>query len=136
MRFPAVLALSACLSTGSALAQQQPTKPQQQQPQQLSALNIYDLLIASGAAANKCGKPDDATRDRYLANLTTITSKVVQALKQNNPGRPDVEVVDAMDARARNVRGQIDQEAEKNGCASQQISQLLALYKANADWKP
>lgn len=103
--------------------------------QSIDIIRIYDLFVASNAAAQKCSKPDEETKIKFLKNFTVISLRAAMAFKERNSSQPDPELIAAFKNRTNIVVSSVEEDIRANGCASQKATQLLKLYKVNSEFK-
>lgn len=96
-------------------------------------LDIYQRFLASRFAALGCHATASATEQKFMANLTMVTTRAAMALKERNPSLSDADLSAKMNGVPTHIRGAIDGEISKNGCSSPRIQQLLALYKMHSE---
>ncbi len=116
----AAFVVAACVSIVS------PAQPQ------IDILQIWQNFVASRAAAEACGGVEKDTDTHFLANLSDVRIRALQALQERNPDAPKDELPGRMTVSENAVHAKVDEEIKKNGCSSDRIEQLLKMYKMHS----
>jgi hypothetical protein len=104
------------------------------QEEKASIYEILDNFVASSAAYNKCGGNDDALKFKFAANLMAVSTQAAMQAKEDHPYEPEWDLRNAMNARGNAIKAKVEEEIEKQGCASGPVKELIKLYEFNANW--
>jgi hypothetical protein len=121
MRF--LLAIAAIFAL-AALAQAQDEK---------AILQVWHGFVASSAAYDRCGASDAALKQKFAANYLAVASQAAEQMRAEHPFNPAGDLARALEGRRKAIRAKVEDEIAKNGCTSDGIKELLALYAANAN---
>jgi hypothetical protein len=104
------------------------------QEEKASIYEILDNFIASSAAYSKCGSNDDALKSKFATNLMAVSTQAAMQAREDHPYEPAWDLTNAMNARGNAIKAKVEEEIEKQGCASEPVKELLKLYDFNANW--
>jgi len=107
---------------GSAMAQATP----------VDIVQIWQNFLASQAAAKDCDAIDPATETRFLSNLSAVSIRAAQALKERNPNLSPETLSAQVKSTPSIVSGHVDVEIQSHGCSSPKILTLLKVYRMHA----
>lgn len=108
--------------------------PATAQEEKTSIFELLDRFIASSAAYDKCGSNDGQLKLKFAANLMSVSMQAAMQAKEDHPYDPEADLMNAMKERSKAIRLKVEEEIEKQGCASEPIKGLLKLYEFNANW--
>ena len=74
-----------------------------------------------------------ATELKFLSNLTTVTIRAAQALKERNPNLSEADLKNKVIAAQNKLAETVKAEIAQNGCASNRVQQLLKRYKIHSE---
>jgi len=99
-------------------------------------LQIFDAFVLSSAAANKCGRPDEATLKKFLANFQLVWMRTAEALEERYPDRTKDQIGHAMKAKADHLSNKVFAVVAADGCGDTKIRDLLERFKMHVLWEP
>lgn len=99
-------------------------------------LQTFDAFVLSGAAANKCGRPDEATLQKFLANFERVWVRAAEALEARYPDRTKDQIGRAMKAKADHLSNKVFEVVAADGCGDTKIRDLLERFKIHVLWEP
>ncbi len=99
-------------------------------------LQIFDAFVLSSAAASKCGRPDEATLQKFLANFELVWMRAAAALEARYPDRTQEQIGRAMKAKADHLSNKVFEVVAADGCGDAKIRDLLERFKAHVLWEP
>ncbi|MGE5489668.1 MAG: hypothetical protein ACM31P_00105 [Actinomycetota bacterium] len=116
--------IGALVAAPSALAQQKP-----------DIIQTMDQFLQASYAVSKCGKPDQSTHSKFLANFQVVTLRAAEEIRKRNPGMSDQQVYETFRTSNNTVAQQIDGVLKAGGCGDPRIQDLLKRFEVQANLK-
>lgn len=124
-------ALKFCLPIIGALV----AAPSAMAQQKLDIIQTMDQFLQASYAVSKCGKPDQATHSKFLANFQVVTLRAADEIKKRNPGMSEQQVFETFRTSNTTVARQIDGVIQSGGCGDPRIQDLLKRFEIQANLK-
>jgi hypothetical protein len=103
--------------------------------ERIEITRIYEHFVMADAAKARCGGREAELDRRWSEIFLAVMVRTVEALRERNPSVPESRVVAAVQSHATGLRTAIESSIEREGCASEDIQQLLQLYRVQASMR-
>jgi len=100
---------------------------------QADIMTVFGNYIAAAVAADKCDVKDTSPDQKFLQNLTVVSLRASKAIKERT-NLPDEKIVEMFKNNTDKMKEQVAAFVDKNGCGSDQVSNLLKIYKQESSY--
>jgi hypothetical protein len=97
-------------------------------------LEIFDQMVISRAAANRCAPPTPEHIRLFEANFGVVSIRAIEEVKTRRPSITDPEVMNLINGRTQAMEANVDKLVAERGCADEDVALIVRRFEVQATW--